>query len=124
MSRADRWYVLRGVWRAALYALVIALVATALNGCAVIGDKRTAAGCQLADGITTKQAMDRGATESNPFLSSASGSQILAFKALISGLIIYFGKPYEEASPTERVLMGALSIIGCGAAIHNQQVQR
>ena len=95
-----------------------------LQGCAVLADKRVAAGCQLADGITTKQALDRGAVEGNPLLGSMSGSQILTLKVFISGLILWAFPDYESMSDTQKVAVGALSIVGCGAAINNNKVQR
>ena len=100
------------------------LLVLLLQGCAVLADKRVAAGCQLADGITTKQALDRGAVEGNPLLGSMSGSQILTLKVFIAGLIMWAFPDYERMSDTEKVAVGALSVIGCGAAMHNSQVQR
>ena len=95
-----------------------------LQGCAVLADKRVAAGCQVADGFTTKQALDRGAVEANPFLKNMDGNQIVTLKVLIAGLILWAFPRYEEMSDTQKVMTGALSIVGCGAAIHNNGVQR
>jgi hypothetical protein len=105
-------------------ALVVAFVIESLVGCAVLSDKRTAAGCQLADGITTYDALARGAREINPFFESMSGTQILVVKAIISGLIMTFFPEYEEMSEMQKTAAGALSIVGCGAAINNYGVQR
>ena len=100
------------------------LLVLLLQGCAVLADRRVAAGCQLADGVTTKQALDRGAVEGNPFFDSMSGSQIFTLKVFIASLILWAFPDYERMSDTQKVAAGALSIIGCGAAVHNNQVQR
>lgn len=100
------------------------LLVLLLQGCAVIGDKRVAAGCQLADGFTTRAALDRGAVETNPFLKSMDGGQILTLKVIIAGLILWAFPDYEQMSDTQKVAASALSIVGCGAAVHNHGVQR
>ena len=104
--------------------VISALLIFGINGCAVIADKRMTAGCQLADGITTKQALDRGAVETNPFLKNMDGNQILTLKVLVAGLILWAFPSYEQMSDTQKFAAGALSVIGCGAAIHNNGVQR
>jgi hypothetical protein len=100
------------------------LLVLLLQGCAVLADRRVAAGCQLADGYTTKQALDRGAIETNPLFKSMDGDQILTLKVLIAGLILWAFPDYEKMSGTQKVAAGALSIVGCGAAVHNSSVQR
>lgn len=95
-----------------------------LQGCTALADKRTVAGCQLADGYTTKRALDRGATEANPILSDMSGNQIMGLKALFAALLLWVMPETEDMDKGELFLYSALSVIGCGAAVHNNQVQR
>ena len=102
----------------------IALVLLLLSGCSVLADKRMVAGCQLADGYTSKRAMDRGATEANPLLNGISGSQIMGIKAIFAALLLYVMPETEDMDKGEKFLYSALSVIGCGAAAHNNQVQR
>ena len=101
---------------------MLLLIATA--GCSVLADKRTVAGCQLADGYTTKRALDRGAVEANPILSGASGDAIMAIKALFAAVLLWAMPGTEDMDKGEKFLYGALSVVGCGAALHNNQVQR
>ena len=92
------------------------------SGCSVLADKRTVAGCQLADGYTTKRALDAGATEANPILSDMSGSQIMGIKALFAALLLYVMPETKDMDNGETFLYSALSVIGCGAAAHNANV--
>ena len=101
---------------------MLLLIATA--GCSVLADKRTVAGCQLADGYTTKRALDRGAVEANPILSGASGDSIMVLKAAFAALLLYVMPETENMDKGEKFLYSALTVIGCGAAAHNNQVQR
>lgn len=105
-------------------AFVAVLLAATVSGCAVLADKRTAAACQVADGVTTKQALDRGAVEANPVLGGMSGNRILNLKILFAALLLYVLPERETASGFERFAIGTLSVVGCGAAIHNHGVQR
>jgi hypothetical protein len=52
------------------------------------------------------------------------GDQILTLKVLIAGFILWVFPDYEKMSGTQKVAAGALSIVGCGAAVHNSSVQR
>lgn len=104
--------------------ILTGILAALVSGCAVVGDKRVAAGCQLADGITTKQALARGAVEQNPFFQNASGNSILAVKVVIAGLLLWLMPPYEDMSDNQKLIAGALTITGCAAAVNNHGVQR
>ena len=100
----------------------IALVLLLLSGCTVLADKRTVAGCQLADGYTTKRALDAGATEANPILSGMSGNGIMALKSVFAALLYYVMPETKDMDNGETFLYSALSVIGCGAAAHNANV--
>ena len=102
----------------------IALVLLLLSGCTILADKRTVAGCQLADGYTTKRALDRGAEEANPLFNNASGEAIMAFKALFAAVLYYVMPETKDMDRGEKFLYSALTVVGCGAAMHNNQVQR
>ena len=102
----------------------IALVLLILSGCTVLADKRAVAGCQLADGYTTKRALDRGATEANPMLSDMSGGTIMGIKALFAAFLLYVMPETEDMDKGEKFLYSTLSVVGCGAAINNFNVYR
>ena len=102
----------------------IVLTVFLLQGCAVLADKRVVAGCQLADGYTTKQALDRGAVEANPILGNMGGRQIMTLKAVIAALLLWVMPETKDMSNGDRFLYSALSVLGCGAAMHNNRVQR
>lgn len=93
-----------------------------LSGCAVLGDRRTAAACQLADGATTHYALKHGATEANPFFKNASPNAVLFIKAIYAALV-YWAFP-ENPSKGQRLALGTISVLGCGAAVHNYGVIR
>jgi len=96
----------------------------AIQGCAILADKRAVAGCQLADGYTSKQALDRGAVEANPILGNMGGRQIMTLKAVIAALLLWVMPETKDMSNGDRFLYSALSVLGCGAAMHNNRVQR
>ena len=101
----------------------IALVMLLLtSGCTILADKRTVAGCQLADGYTTKRALDAGATEANPMLKDMSGNTIMGIKALFAALLYYVMPETKDMDKGEKFLYSALSVIGCGAAVNNVNV--
>lgn len=104
-------------------ALILALLLLT-NGCAVLADKRAVAGCQLADGYTTKRALDRGAVESNPIFGGASGEQIMAIKALFAAALLWWMPDTKDMDGFDKFLYSTLTVVGCGAAAHNNQVQR
>ena len=109
---ADRTYALRGALKAAVLAGAVALV-----GCAIVSDRRTVAGCQVADGVTTYVALKKGAVELNGLFAGLTGSQILAIK-LILAYIIYKVLP-EKPTDGERFAMTIASGMGCIPAISN-----
>ena len=102
----------------------IALVLLILSGCTVLADKRMVAGCQLADGYSTKLALDVGAMETNPLLKNASGNAIFAFKALFAAVLYYVIPDTKDMDKGEKFLYSTLSVVGCGAAINNFNVYR
>ena len=104
-------------------ALLLALTILA-SGCAVLGDKRVAAGCQLADGFTTYHALNAGAVERNPLLEKASPQGILALKALVAWAIMKFLPDREHATSGDRFMIGVASVLGCAPAINNYNVYR
>jgi hypothetical protein len=79
----------------------------------VLGDKRVAAGCQVADGATTYYALKHGAVETNGLLSSLSGGQILALKIIFAIALLYLLPDAEQATNDDKFLIGTLSLVGC-----------
>ena len=108
----------------AMLTLVALISLQGITGCAVLADKRVVAGCQLADGYTTKQALDRGAVEANPILGNMGGRQIITLKAVIAALLLWVMPETKDMGKGDKFLYSALSVLGCGAAMHNNQVQR
>lgn len=102
--------------------LILLGLLIATSGCAVLADKRTVAGCQLADGYSTKRALDAGATEANPLLSGASGNAIMGFKALLAAVLYYVMPDTKDMGKGEKFLYSTLSVVTCGAAINNVNV--
>lgn len=99
-------------------ALILVLL---LSGCAVLGDRRVAAGCQVADGITTYVALKKGAVEANPILSGMSPTAILVLKlAFAYWLWTHFDQPTE----TEQAALAAVAAVGCVPAVNNVRVIR
>jgi hypothetical protein len=94
----------------------------ALSGCAVIGDRRVAAGCQVADGVTSYYALTHGAVEKNALLASASPGFILAFKlALAYAVWKAFDRPQTKG---DKIALGAVTVFGCVPAVNNYNVIR
>lgn len=110
------------LWARFWILLAIAMLLIALSGCAVISDRRTVAGCQVADGVTTYVAMKKGAVELNGLFHGWSGSQILAFKLLLA-YIVYKSLP-EKPTDGERFAMTIASGMGCIPAASNINVIR
>ena len=81
----------------------------------------TAIVAQVADGVTTSQALDRGGIESNPIYGdNPSDGRIIATKAVVVGVLIWAG---SRMKPTPRKwVFGFVTALGGGAAIHNSQV--
>ena len=102
--------------------LAMLITASALSGCAVLSDHRVAAGCQVADGVTTFYALKHGAVEMNPILASANPYWILGIKVFFAFIVYEVFKERQE--PAYKVAAGATSVMGCGAAIHNLSVIR
>lgn len=92
------------------------------SGCAVVSDRRTVAGCQIADGVTTYVALKKGAVELNTLFGSLSGSQILAIKLLLA-YIVYTALP-ENPTDGDRFAMTIASGMGCIPALNNVSVIR
>ena len=88
----------------------------------MISDRRTVAGCQVADGVTTYVALKKGAVELNGLFGSLSGSQILAIKLLMAW-IVYTILP-EEPTDGDRFAMTIASGMGCIPAVSNIGVIR
>lgn len=100
-------------------ALIFVLL---LSGCSVLGDRRVAAGCQVADGVTTAVALKKGATELNPLFANASPGVILAVKlAFAYWLWTHFDRPTSDG---EKVALGAVTLVGCVPALNNVSVIR
>ena len=101
--------------KAAALAAAMAIVIT--SGCAIVSDRRTVAGCQVADGVTTYVALKKGAVELNGLFAGMSGSQILAFKLLLA-YMVYKVLP-EKPTDGERFAMTIAAGMGCIPAISN-----
>jgi len=79
---------------------------------------------QVADGWTTKQALDRGAKEGNPFLGQNIG-RILATKAGIdAGALIAIRRLSKDHPKIAMALGYVYGTIGALAAAHNMRVAR
>ena len=100
-------------------AIVLLLI---LSGCAIVSDRRTVAGCQVADGVTTYVALKKGAVELNTLFGSLSGSQILMIKLLMAW-IVYKVLP-EKPTDGERFAMTIAAGRGCIPALNNVSVIR
>lgn len=96
----------------------------ALQGCAVLGDKRVAAGCQVADGITTAYALKHGAVEANPLLSGVSPAGILLLKFMFAYVIYKAFADSEHTTSGDKAAIGAVTLLGCIPAAHNVKVIR
>ena len=83
----------------------------------------TAIVAQIADGVTTSQALDRGGIESNPIYGdNPSDARIITTKAAFVGVLIWAG---SKMKPTPRKwVFGIATALGGGAAIHNSQVNK
>lgn len=104
------WPPQRTLWRRFVLLLALSLLLI-FGGCATLADRRVAAGCQIADGVTTYAALRAGAVEANPLLASLSGSQILLLKVLLA-VAIWKLAPEPDA-------VQVASVAGCLPAISN-----
>jgi hypothetical protein len=108
-----------------IVALTVALLAVWLMpGCAVLADRRTVAACKMADSVTTYDALNHGAVETNPFLSDAKPAAHLAIGALFAWLFMKILPEYKDMTKGERMIAGAGSVLFCGAAINNYNVSQ
>ena len=94
----------------------------ALSGCAVLADKRVAAGCQVADGVTTYYALTHGATEANSLLAGLSPAGILVIKFALAYAIWKLLPDYDKASENDKIATGAVTLLGCLPAANNLSV--
>ena len=101
--------------------LLVALI-FALSGCSILGDRRVAAGCQVADGITTYVALKKGAVEANPFLNGVSPGTILLIKLLFAWVIWQAFPEEPKKGSLDEWALGAVSVMGCVPAINNYNV--
>ena len=108
-----------------LLALSLLLIATA-PGCAVLSDHRVAAGCQVADGLTTYYALTHGATEANSLIAGMSPAAILLLKVAFAAAIYFAYKEKkergEEKSGMDKFALGAITVLGCVPAANNLAV--
>lgn len=91
-----------------------------LSGCAIVSDRRTVAGCQVADGVTTYIALKKGGVELNSLFGSLSGSQILVIKLLMAW-VVYHALP-ENPTGGDKFAMTIASGMGCIPAVSNISV--
>ena len=97
----------------------------ALSGCAVLSDHRVAAGCQVADGITTYIAVKKSALELNPLFSGMSPGFILILKLSWAYVIYKVFDPKERPQgDLDKFAAGAVTVVGCVPAINNLSVIR
>lgn len=122
MSRTLKWYALSRSGRAALWALLVACAILSVTGCAIVSDRRTVAGCQVADGVTTYVALKKGAVELNGLFHSWSPAGILLFKLALA-YVVYKVLP-EQPTDGERFAMTLASGMGCVPALSNINVIR
>jgi len=83
----------------------------------------TAIVAQVADAVTTSQALDRGAVEVNPIYGdNPSDATLILSKVAVVGVLIWAG---SKMKPTPRKwVFGIATALGGGAAIHNSQVNK
>ena len=83
----------------------------------------TAIVAQVADAVTTSQALDRGGVEANPLYGDdPSDARIIATKAAVVGVLIWAG---SKMKPKPRKwVFGLATVLGGDAAIHNSQVNK
>lgn len=107
-------------------AVVVVLLALWLSGsgCAVLSDRRVAAGCQVADGATTYYALTHGAVETNGLIAGISPAGILLFKFALAYIVYKLLPDAEHATKPDKMIAGAITLIGCVPAVHNLQVIR
>lgn len=98
------------------------LLLVLLSGCSILGDKRVAAGCQVADGVTSYYALTHGATEGNSLLAGLSPGFILAIKLAFAYVIWKAFPESEKTTDSDKFALGAVSVLGCVPAANNIKV--
>lgn len=107
-------------------AIILAL-SIALSGCATLSKPEVFTACKLADIVTTKQALGRGAIEANPIMDAIGFN---GFALLSLALIWWVWEIHEEAGEEElpvesQAALTGLSVVTCAAAFNNHtQVMR
>lgn len=81
---------------------------------------------QVADALTTRSAIERGGTETNPILGSdPSLLKLLGLKAAVGIPAGYaLDRAYNTHPKLSMALAGLATAAGVGAAIHNSRVNR
>lgn len=104
--------------------LLLCALLLSLSGCAVLGSKEAAVACQIADGITTKVGMSKGAVETNALLKGLGGSGILAFKIGLAVLAWLYWDEFTDHGKDEAAVgaVAVANVITCGAAASNLRV--
>jgi len=101
--------------------IAVLLLITFTSGCATLASNKVAAGCQLADGITTYVALSKGAVEANGLLAGLGAPGILLLKIGLAYLV-YKALPEEPKTGMEKFVGGATTALGCIPAINNLSV--
>ena len=102
--------------------ITILVLAVLISGCAIVADRRVAAGCQVADGLTTYYALTHGATELNPLFAGANPAFILLFKLALAYAVYTAFPKYEEMDKGQKFLATTVTVFGCIPAINNLNV--
>lgn len=113
---------MRYLYNVVLMFLIIVFLAGCSTMMNTLGDRRVAAGCQVADGLTTYYALTHGAVELNPFLSGASPGAILLIKLAFAFITWKALPPIEEATKGDKFLGTTITVLGCVPAINNLNV--
>jgi membrane protein implicated in regulation of membrane protease activity len=113
-------------------SFVVAVVACLLCACdtlsvKALGSAELAAGCQVADALTTAAALNAGAVEVNSLMASAiktlGVTGFVALKiALAYGLYRYMKDASKKGDQNVQVAGTIHNIVICGASIHNVRV--
>ena len=87
----------------------------------------SAIGGQLADTLSTQDALGRGCVETNPLFGEnpSIGLMVLAKVAVLGGggyLIEAVDFTVEERKDARNIFYGIMSVVGTGAAIHNYSI--
>lgn len=96
--------------------LLTVVLFLSLCGCAVTGSREVFTLCKIADVVTTKQALSRGAVEANPLMKAIGFNGYVA----LSAVLIYLVWQYEKEIGPEALTV--VNGITCGAAVHNSRI--